>query len=585
MYKKILFLAFLVYSCPAFNSFSNEPITSKPALIYERIQVNTDRKLYIAGENLLFNLYLVDTKTNALATYPSIGYVTLKNIHGTIVGKSQVKINAGQVSGAIYLSDTLQSGYYQIEAFTNFMRNGSSDNFFRTQVMVANRFDKDLFGIISGTSEDSMHADVSNGASAPEKISVVPVKTEYGKREQTSFKVIINDAGLKFASLTVAVVEKNPVETSFVKKATRNIRTSKAVLLNNTDSSELPVFLAEDKYAELMGRLTNAENGRGLANHALYLSSPDTVANLNYTVTDSKGFFRFALHDYYNGKDLFIKVKKNANEIFTPKITIDSKYSYEQPFTPEFWPVDSSTLSYIRNSQDIVRIQKSYLQVKAQQEPVSGSNSFIPYLYKVPNFVARPADFLELKDFTEIAREIIPPLRIRKRNNVMHAEIIDYNYKEFMEAEPLILVDGVIIDNINQLLPYGSKDIRKVEVISSKWYVDLQELNGVIGVFSNNNLWKNISLNSDYNLKMKASEYFDPPKVLSPNYAVTDINSWEPDFRQLLYWNPNLYLKRGESPVINFYTSDYATSYVIKVRGIANNGELIEAYGEIKVND
>jgi hypothetical protein len=585
MYKKILYLAFLVYLFPAFNSFSNEPITSKPALICEKINVITDRNLYVAGENLMFSLYLVDTKTNTLATYPSIGYVTLKNTHGTIVGKSQVKIIAGRVSGAIYLSDTLQSGYYQIEAFTNFMRNGSSDNFFRTQVMVANRFDNDLFGLISRTREDSMHTDGSNKEDAPEKISLVTIKSVCGKREQTGFKVIINDAELKCASLTVSVVEKNSVETSFVKKVPQNIHTSKSVLLNNTNSSELPVYLAEDKYAELLGRLTNAENGEGLPDHVLFLSSPDTVANLNYTVTDSKGFFRFALHDYYNNKDLFIKVKKNANDIFRPKIIIDSKFGYEQPFTPEFWPVDSSTLSYIRNSQNIVRIQKSYLQIKPEQELESRRNSYIPYLYKVPNFVARPSDFLELKDFTEIAREIIPPLRIRKRDNVMYAEVIDYNFREFMEPEPLIIVDGVVIDNITQLLTYGSKDIRKVEVVSSKWYLDLQEFNGVIGVFSNSNLWKNISLNSDYNLKIKANEYLKPPKILCPNYAITNINSWEPDFRQLLYWNPDFYLKEGESPIINFYTSDYATSYVIKVRGIANNGELIEAYSEIKVND
>lgn len=585
MYSKLIYLTFLVYFSSAFNIYGSEPDASKPALVYERVHVNTDRRIYVAGENLLFSFYLIDTKTSSLASYPSIGYITLKNTSGAVVGKSQVKIAAGQASGAIYLNDTLQSDYYQVEAFTNFMRNGSPDYFFRSQIMIANRFDKDLFGLIPGAREDSMQMAGTNDDGAPEKISVVALKTVCGKREQNGFKIIVKDPGLKFANLTVSVVEKNNIEAHTVKNATRNIRTSKGVLVNNTENSELPVYLAEDKYAELMGRLTDADNGSGLPYRILYLSSPDTVTNLNYTVTNSKGYFRFSLQEYYNGKDLFIKLKKTADENFKPKISIDSKYTSDQPFTPEIWPVDSSILNYIRNSQDIVRIQKSYLQIESKQEPESKANSYIPYLYKIPDFVARPSDFVELKDFTEIAREIVPPLRIRKRDKVTHAEILDYINAQYMETDPLIFVDGVMIDDISPLLPYGSKDIRKVEVISSKWYMDLQELNGVVSVFSINNLWKNMLLNNDYNLKIRGNEYFQTPKVLSPNYAFTNVNSWEPDFRQLLYWNPNLNLKEGQSPVVNFYTSDYATSYIIKVKGIANNGEVIETYGEIKVND
>ncbi len=580
MTKKLIYLTFIVLLVPAL-SYCIEPEVSKPAVIYERVQVTTDRKLYIAGENLLFGFYLIDTRINKLASYQSTGYILLKNTNGTIVGKSQVKIREGRTSGVIYLNDTLQSGYYQIEAFTNFMRNGSPDFFFRTEIMVANRFDKDLFGLVSGATVPS--TSTTSDYSIPiskELISLVPVKPICNKRERNGFKLIIKDTGIKSANVTVSVVEKNSVEEN----AVRNIRTIKGPLAQNIANGELPAYLAEDKYDELIGQLTDADNGNGLPNRTLYLSSPDTVANLNYTTTDSKGYFRFALQDYYNGKDLYIKVKKNGDETLKPKITIDSKYT-TKPFIPEFQPVDSSTLSYIQNSQDVVKIQKSYLQLESQQKTEFKSGTDIPYLYRTPNYVTFPGDYSDLKNFTEIARELISTLRIRKRDNINHAEILDYINGRYMDSDPLIIADGVLIDDINQLLPYGSKDIRKVEVISSEWYMDLQEFNGVIAVFSNNNLMNNIFLNTTFNIKIKANEYFQTPEFYTPDYSLTDVNAWDPDFRQVLYWNPDIQINKENEQTIYFYTSDYAATYVIKVRGIADNGEVIESYCEFEVND
>lgn len=581
MTKKLIYLTFIVSLAPAL-SYCIEPEVPKPEVIYERVQVTTDRKLYIAGENLLFGFYLINTHNNKLTSYQSTGYILLRNTNGTIVGKSQVKIREGKASGVIYLNDTLQSGYYRIEAFTNFMRNGSSDFFFRTQIMIANRFDKDLFGLVSGATVPS--TSTTGGYSIQESkelISLVPVKPISNKRERNGFKLIIKDAGIKSAIVTVSVVEKNSVEENTI----GNIQPIKSTLAQKIANGELPAYLAEDKYDELIGRLTDADNGNGLSNRTLYLSSPDTVANLNYTTTDSKGYFRFALQDYYNGKDLYIKVKKNGNETFKPKITIDSKYAMEQPFIPEFWPVDSSTLSYIRNSQDVVKIQKSYLQLESQQKTELKSGTDIPYLYRTPNYVTFPGDYSELKNFTEIARELIPPLRIRKRDNINHAEILDYINGLYMDSDPLIIADGVLIDDINQLLPYGSKDIRKVEVISSEWYMDSQEFNGIIAVFSNNNLMKNILLNTNFNIKIRANEYFQTPKFYTPDYSLTDVNAWDPDFRQVLYWNPDIQIDKENEQTIYFYTSDYAATYLIKVCGIADNGEVIESYCEFEVND
>lgn len=584
MFKKFYVLVFVIF-CFAID-FVIANVNDKQVLISERICLNTDRKIYIAGENLLFNLYLLDTKLNSLVSYPSIGYVVIRNKNGDVFGKSQVKIVNGKAAGAIHLSDTLQSGYYHVVAYTNFMRNGSPEIFFKSQIIIANRFDKDFFGLVSGQNSDSSFTSQADEiiSAGVKRINIISDKTVYSKREKASLKINITDRNIKLLDFSISVVEKNSVEGTFAAKASIvKARESKGVFFDVSERSEKPVYLAEDKYAEIMGRLTDQNTGNPVGYQVLYLSSPDTINNFKYTVTNSRGYFRFPLSDYYNGKDVFIKVKQKDGESLSPKIEIDSKFKVEGAFPFDPLPVDSSVISYLKNSQNIVRIQKSFALIQSAFKPLHLVSS-VPLLFRVPDFTVAPSDFVELKDFVEIAREILPSVKIRKRDDVFYAEILDWQKRMFMSPKPLIFLDGILIDDVNQIIPYGTKDIKKVDVISSKWIVDHQVLEGVLSVNSFNNLWKNVTLNNN-NLRFKAEAYYELPNLFQPNYSIVDAKSREPDFRQLLYWNPNCKVSQGNAAAVEFYTSDYATSYLIKVTGISDKGELVEGYSEIEVND
>ncbi len=584
MYKKFFVLGFVLlqFTFSLITANGND----KQVLISERIYLNTDRKIYVAGENLLFNLYLLDINSNSLANYPSIGYIVVRNKNGDVFGKSQVKIINGKAAGAIHLSDTLQSGYYHVVAYTNFMRNGSPDIFFKSEILIANRFDKDFFGLVSGQNSDSTSSLHATATVSPDikKINIITDKAAYSKREKASLKINITSPGIKLLDFSVSIVEKNLMEETFAAKASLpKGRDSKGVFFDVSERNENPIHMAEDKYAEIIGRLTDKNSGDPVGYQVLYLSSPDTINNFKYTVTNSRGYFRFPLSDYYNGKDVFIKVKQRDGESLDPKMEIDSKFKVEGSFTFDPLPIDSSVISYLKNSQNIVRIQKSFALIQSAFKPQQMTSS-VPLLFRVPDFTVAPADFVELKDFVEIAREILPSVKIRKRDDVYYAEILDWQKRMFMAPKPLIFFDGVLIDDISQIIPYGTKDIKKVDVISSKWIVDHQVLEGVLSVNSHNNLWKNVTLNNN-NLRIKAEDYYELPNLFQPNYSIVDVKSREPDFRQLLYWNPNGKASPGNAATFEFFTSDYATSYLIKVTGISDKGEIVEGYSEIEVKD
>lgn len=63
----------------------------------------------------------------------------------------------------------------------------------------------------------------------------------------------------------------------------------------------------------------------------------------------------------------------------------------------------------------------------------------------------------------------------------------------------------------------------------------------------------------------------------------TNSKSHNPDFRNTLYWNPNISLAQGLK-TIQFYASDYASDYEIIISGVNNKGELIYKTKTIQVS-
>jgi hypothetical protein len=601
-FKLILFaqltLCFTSFSLSSYGFHKYKD--NKSIAIDERIVVNTDRKVYVAGENVLFSLYLIDIKNRSLAFYPSIGYVIIRDQQGNVIGKSQVKIHKGLANGAIYISDTVQTGYYQLVAYTNFMRNGPDTSFFNSQILLVNRFDRNLEKIFPPVLSYAKPSEVRNDTiktitfkgldtlnsniifdSTKTGIYIHPFQTQYNKRTKVTVKLDLMDKQLPFADISISIVEKNVVEQQTIKE--NNLIQSADLNSPNINfklTSGTYIHLAEDKTAELMGRLVDP-NGNGVGYHTLYLSSPDTFANFEYANTDAEGYFRFALTDYYNGKDLFIKMKQSQGEVIVPKIIIDSKFNYEGQFKPVYWTVDSSLINYIQRSQDMVKVQKSFSLISSSFHPQTLKINF-PYLYKVPDHRIYPSEYAELKDFHEIAREILPTVRVRKHANNYSVEVLDLSIAQFLPSSPMIFLDGVLIDEVDQIIPYGTKDISRIDIISGQWMVDHNNLSGIISITSRNKLWKSLTLNTD-NISFKAENFFDAPPVSNPNYSILDKTSRDPDFRQLLYWNPNLRINAGHPTSIEFYTSDYSAPYLIKVEGINCKGERIEASSEIEV--
>jgi hypothetical protein len=115
------------------------------SVIREEIFIHTDKEEYISGEDLWFNMNLIDRKSFKPATSSKIAYVEILNYNNKPVIQKRFLLDNGVGPGQIVLPDTLSSGTYIIRAYTNWMKNFLPFNCFMKEIKVYNAFNNRVF--------------------------------------------------------------------------------------------------------------------------------------------------------------------------------------------------------------------------------------------------------------------------------------------------------------------------------------------------------------------------------------------------------------------------------------------------------
>ena len=546
--------------------------------------LQTDRNVYVAGENIFYKLYLVDAASHKLSGISRIAYLVIRNNSNIPITKIKLNADGGYAYGSILLPDSLKSGTYQIIVFTNWMRNAGEESFFKKEIFIANRFDTDLsllntFDGIINKGNDSIIQKQDVNAS----LIVETSKTEYRKREKINLSLAFpKDMLLEKANLSVSVTEDipglgNDVNfDNYLKLNSGNYRTSHSANAHNHS------FLPEQKGEIKQGKIMDRDSKKAVVGTNVFLSVADSLVNLQYCATDSSGIFRFLLNDYYYAKDLYCSMRDipvgQQYEIIT-----EDKFELKNAFIPVQYPENPLLKEYILKSQDIVTIQKTYeIKAVSEIERKINSNFSCPQLFYKPNYRIFPADFVPLDDFAEMAKEIIPPqLNLRKRNDMYTATMADENLHLYMDEEPVVFLDGVLINDVNQLIKLGSEKVKRVELVCSRFNCGELIFPGILAVFSKNEEIKNIQLNAS--LLHTQLEPFHPYSVYVAQSYSREIPANQPDFRQLLYWNPDVEISPGHNPLIEFYASDHSGNYTVRIEGISTGGVPVSTSAMIKV--
>jgi len=540
----------------------------------EAAYLQTDRTVYIAGESVFYKLYVLEADTKQRSERSKVGYVILRDANLNSSVKIRVKIDTGISSGSFILPDTLTSGVYQIVAFTADMKNYGEKHFFHKEIMIANRFDKELnFKLASSNTKES----VSTKLPSLEP-NIQTNKKVFGAREKVSVRLShLNSKG----SVAVSVFE-DPKILSTNKSI---VETLNGLVAASPDKKVLTGYTTENSGKILRGTVVDVTTNKNVSNATVLVSCIDTIPNLQYAITNSSGMFQMLLNNYYNGKELFLTIKDVPTNKHW-KIKIEDEFAQPDKWNPSVISEKVEDKEYLLKSQNIVYINKSYpMKTDSIERPVSNAKFICPELYHCPVRTVYPSLFVPLDSLPEIAIELLPLVSINKYNGKYRAHIMNpttslvYNYNK----EPAIFLDGVFVDDINNIISLGSEQIKKIDIVYTERIFGDLIFQGVISIISNSNeISRTIPAEQSQRLKNdtintgKKFGIIDPVAIQNKNF---------PFFKQLLYWNPDIKINDTGTADLEFFTSDNTSDFIIRVEGISNDGTPYNASTGIQVNN
>jgi len=329
-------------------------------------------------------------------------------------------------------------------------------------------------------------------------------------------------------------------------------------------------FVPEYKGHIIYAKVTNVKNGLPAADVVTYLSVPGSRVQLYNSKSDSSGTVRFYTKDFYG-----------PNEIVLQTSATDSIYKIElvDPFATNISPIDLPALHLSENMKGIIsdynvsmQVQNSYVGDKLKQfdAPLIDSNAF----FGNPDIQYLLDNYTRYSTMEEVLREYVYEVLVRRQKENFHLIVSDVDNQIFLD-DPLTLINGVPVFDPNKVIKYDPLKIRKIGIVKRKYFYGPSIFNGILNFVT---YQSDPSILTD--LKPVVLEYEGMQyqrEFYSPVYETQDqISSRLPDFRNVLYWSPDIHTNAQGKTEINFFSSDLKGKYMAVLQGMNVDGRVGE---------
>ncbi len=435
-----------------------------------------------------------------------------------------------------------------------------------------------------------------------EILIIETTKKKYSKRDKVEVDLLNNNKGIAdFKHLTISVVKKGTVPTSirylpeflisnprFVPQLLSTIGKPDSMLLQQIDISMIlfnykisqgkqPFFfnktdfqttgwVPEIKGITISGIIRDKKHQTPVSGAHVFVSVFGEDQQIHVNETSENGRFIFSLNHLTNNQDIYLCLKPGQTQ--NAEILINNDFSNIYP--------DLNLVSFSIDNSDKKFLEEMYINSQVMKKFNLNSVKYNHDVKHITKIFGRPeisvvlSDYVKLNSIREVFKEIVPYAIVRKKDskykiNVMNSET------RYIYEEPLILVDNLPVFDIEEIMKIHPANVESIEVINKPYIHGDYIFNGVILIKTNTDNFAGIKF-SDESVFIDYTTITPSAQYISPQYDTEKKRSCRrPDFRNLLYWNPNVVLDNTISP-ITFYCSDHCSEYDIIIRGITKNG-------------
>jgi hypothetical protein len=329
-------------------------------------------------------------------------------------------------------------------------------------------------------------------------------------------------------------------------------------------------FLPEFEGHIVEGRLTDTFTKKPFIETSVYLSSPGEYTQFYTSKTDNNGNMRFYTRNIYGPGEL-VTMAEGLQDV---KYNIDINTPFSDKFYPEKTPsliLSPQLKSALTTNSINAQVQRKYAaeQLRKYLLPQMDTSAF--YGKADERYVLD--DYTRFTTMEEVLREYVLGVLVGRSGAQFHLTVFDLPNNRLFKDNPLLLLDGVPVTDMNKIINYDPLKIKKVEVVKRRYYVGSLLFDGIVNFITYKGNLEEFQLDPgavvmDFDGMQLQREFY------VPEYQTTEqLNNHTADFRNLLYWSPAIQTDSSGKGQVQFYAGDVKGKYIGIIEGITQNGK------------
>jgi hypothetical protein len=339
------------------------------------------------------------------------------------------------------------------------------------------------------------------------------------------------------------------------------------VLLNKKPIFE---FAPEFNGHLVTGKIVNTKPAGNNANVNAYLSVPGTP-RFRTAVSDPNGKLIFELQHFYGTPGIIVQADPEADS--TCHVEIDNPFSnlYSKKEIPPFLIPTDNPVTLLNQSinMQVENIYNGDIRKKVDLRMMD-TTAFFEHSnesYLLDNYT-------RFTTMEEVLREYVMSVNVRKRGGRFHLPMFNDDFANgTFQTDPLVLLDGVPVFDMDKVVNYDPLKVRKMETVTRRYYYGHTATDGIVNMVTYNGNLEGIELDPhatviDYEALQLQREFYSPVYETPQQVA-----SHLPDFRNVLYWSPGIVTDKAGKHQSSFYSADLPGKYVVIVQALTNDGK------------
>ena len=547
--------------------------------VVEKTYISTDREIYVSGDKIWCSAFCVDA-ANGLrpSSLSAIAYVEIVSEDGTLES-GKIALSEGRGAGTIEIPATAPTGNYRIVAYTAYTKNTPGFNpqehisktisIFNTstkervkngvKILSDSEYDalRTPASTPAGTHTTGTHSSSTYNAGAQPAAGALSITCH--RSAEGYLEVVLTNNSAAPADLSLSLSNRDgiipPDNTSI--DAFMGAAASAAQA-----AAELPEYEGEIIRGRIAGATT--DEIEGLKGRSAFISVPTEKSDLYSSVVDNDGMIKFVTNNIYGTKEMVCEIEDN--DLARCHIELISPFvSPKLKGIPALQMAPSIKEDLQRRGLSVQLCRSFSADTLASLMPIR-ENPLIPSYdaieYKLDDYKRFPV-------MRELFIEFINEIKVRRVDGKEQLKVkthLEERVSLFDKNNSLIMVDGIPVFDHSQVIEYDPLLVESVVVYPYKYYTGWRSFCGMANFVTYKKNLPGIKFNDGVRVvQFKGCSY---PMA----FTCQEIGEDFPDYRELLYWHPQIKLPAGESSSIKVKIPANVKEIRICAEGMMENG-------------